>query len=88
MTTPPLTLKDTLKEWADQDGAMFELARCLGVIPSDADFIGTKGLWWSNNPTGNLMHEMLQSLTKLGALEFRVAPSDDQFRWNPNWEIP
>jgi hypothetical protein len=46
-------------------------------------------MYWSNNPTGNLLYEMLTSLTKLGVLEFREdGPSDSQFRWNPNYSPP
>ena len=82
-----LTLKDLLQDWADQDGAMYELARSLGLIDPDATFTGTKGLWWTAEPLGNLTNDMLRSLAKLAALELRYNGSDDQFRWNPNWKV-
>ena len=45
-------------------------------------------MYWSSNPTGEMLYEILNSLTKLGVLEYREdGPTDSQFRWNPNYSL-
>ena len=76
-----MTLRERLKDWNDVDGAMFELAVILGIMPAgDESWIKNKGIFWSNNPLGTTLYEMLQGLVKAGVLEFRDEP-DQQFRW-------
>lgn len=77
------TLKDRLAEWNDWDGACFELAVCLGLMPDDMNLFrtGAKHVFWTDNPTGNALYMMLMELVRIGVLLM----SDDKlaFRWNP-----
>jgi hypothetical protein len=80
------TLRERLADWTDWDIAGFQLARSLSLIAEDANFqTDTKHIFWSNNPTGDMLHRMLQQLVVIGALEKRDEP-DDQYRWNPNFQ--
>ena len=84
------TLKQALTEWTDWDGATFCLARCLGLMGPEVDFpVRAKHVFWSNNPVGNMLHEVLKHLIGQGILE--VHPEDDTIiRWNSafvgSWE--
>jgi hypothetical protein len=81
------TLKERLREWSDIDCSMCHLAQALGMLQSSNR--GPKWMYWSNNPTGNALYKMLQSLAELGVLEYREdGPTDNQFRWNPNYSPP
>lgn len=80
------TLKERLADWTDVDLAAFQLARSLGLIAEDANFAsGVKHIFWSNNPTGNMLYKILPELVAIGALEKRDEP-DDQYRWNPAYQ--
>ncbi|MCE9583424.1 MAG: hypothetical protein K8T20_13140 [Planctomycetes bacterium] len=82
-----LKLKDLLADWTDVDGAEFDLACMLGLFaPTQAEWFKNKGVFWTNNTLGNLLYEILQTLTKAGILEFRDEP-DLQYRWNQNWRL-
>jgi hypothetical protein len=76
------TLKDSLSEWQDFDGAAHELANCLGLMDESVDFAtDAKHVYWSANPVGTALNQCLQELSKAGILEFRDEP-DVQYRWN------
>jgi hypothetical protein len=80
-----LTLKEALQNWTDFDGAMYELALCLGLMTPEVDtFASTKHVYWSDNPVGNALYATLDELTQYGVLEKRDEP-DYQFRWNPDF---
>lgn len=73
-------LAEDLTEWTDCDVAQFVLGRALGLFPSDADFAAVKHLFWTVNPVGAALHEVLHSLVGAGVLAYRDEP-DQQFRW-------
>jgi hypothetical protein len=73
-------LRDSLKDWTDIDGAQFELARRLGLINEEASFQDTKHLWWTDNPVGNAMADLLEEMEDAGLVECRHEP-DHQYRW-------
>lgn len=84
------SLKDELGVWTDVDRAGFSLARCLGLMGPGSRFEReAKYVFWSDNPVGNLLYEMLESLVEAGVLKRRNEP-DLQYRWNAafqgNWQ--
>jgi hypothetical protein len=86
------TLREQLIEWTDWDGAAFVLARSIGLMSPDVRFsMEAKHVFWSANPVGHALHNMLGELVAAGVLENRDEP-DDQYRWNPafvgSWEVP
>lgn len=70
-----------LADWTDWDGAAFTLGRSLGIFSETETFTQVKWVFWTNNPLGNALHEMLVQLTAAGVLERRDEPDDIQFRW-------
>ncbi|WP_262282227.1 hypothetical protein [Micromonospora sp. MA102] len=74
-----MALGDDLAEWTDVDCAQYELGRSLGLF-SGRSFMQVKWVFWSNNPLGQALWDMLQALVKAGVLEYRDEP-DHQFRW-------
>ncbi|WP_433270297.1 hypothetical protein ACQPWR_14760 [Micromonospora vinacea] len=72
-------LADALAEWTDVDGAQYELGRTVGLF-TDRTFWQVKWVFWSNNPLGQSLWDMLHALVKAGVLEYRDEP-DHQFRW-------
>lgn len=79
------TLQSNLQDWTDAEVAVHDLARVLGIIPIDSVF-ATQFKWIgaSNNPIGNALFDILETLSKLGVLE---ADDDWRFRWNPTFEV-
>ncbi|HZF54818.1 MAG TPA: hypothetical protein VE093_39485 [Polyangiaceae bacterium] len=83
MVTCAGTLKETLREWTDVDVAQYSVAAVLGLIdPAISPFATrAKHVFWTDNPVGNVLYELLQTLVSLGVLERREDP-DIQYRWN------
>ena len=86
-------LPEHLREWTHWDRAMFELALITGLMTQKDVFNGnTKHVFWSNNPIGNVLSEMLWGLYNAGVLEGKYEDmedekaSPDQVRWNPNFK--
>lgn len=88
MTTPAgsLQLRNSLGNWVDYDVAACHLAVSLGIVPSATGFCGKKWVFWSANPIGDRLHQMLLDLVELGVLE--NDEEECKFRWNPafDWE--
>ncbi|MCG5441134.1 hypothetical protein NIE79_000068 [Micromonospora sp. NIE79] len=74
-----MALADELAEWTDVDGAQYELGRAVGLF-TDQMFLQVKWVFWSDNPLGQALWDMLHELVKAGVLEYRDEP-DHQFRW-------
>ncbi|MEU4474074.1 hypothetical protein [Micromonospora sp. NPDC023888] len=72
-------LAHALAEWTDVDSAQYELGRTLGLF-TDRTFMQVKWVFWSDNPVGAALVDMLHALVKAGVLEHRDEP-DHQFRW-------
>jgi hypothetical protein len=70
-------LRALLADWTDWDVAEYQLGAVLGLWPEWADetmwddFDGNdvKGVMWSNNPVGNMLHATIRKLVELGVLE-------------------
>jgi hypothetical protein len=76
------TLKNCLQDWTDIDGAQHQLAQSLGLMISEVRFaVEAKHVYWSNNPVGNALYDILIKLVEIKVLEYRDEPSD-QVRWN------
>lgn len=75
-----MDLPEGLAEWTDWDGAAFVVGRSLGIAGESETFTQLKGLFWTDNPLGNALHEVLVQLTAAGVLERREKP-DEQFLW-------
>jgi hypothetical protein len=78
-------LRDQLDNWTDLDAAGFDLALCLGLMPLDQDWGRAKHVFWSANPVGETLVNILDELVALNVLEKRDEP-DYQYRWNPNFK--
>jgi hypothetical protein len=79
------TLKEFLREWRDQDYIEFHLAILLGILDSDVSFLKAKHLFWTANPVGDALGDVIVRLVKAGVLE--EDPSDyTRFRWNRSFK--
>lgn len=73
-------LKERLLDWTDFDVAGYQLGVVLGLLPEwpKGEAWGPhKWVFWSANPLGDALYEMLRSLVTLGVLE----RSGEAFRW-------
>ncbi len=78
------TLKDPIADWTDIDVAEFHLATALGLMGPDTDSHRAKHVFWSNNPVGNMLYEIIKLLIEQRILE--THPDDDTIvRWNANF---
>ncbi len=78
------TLRDQLQNWTDWDVAEHALAVSLGLYSKDS-YSKNKGIYWSDNLTGNRLMQILDDMAATGILERRDEP-DIQFRWNQNFD--
>jgi hypothetical protein len=79
------SLRETLADWTDVDIAEYELARAFGLMGEGVSFsTDAKHVFWSRNPIGTMLYDMLAKLAEVGVLEYRAEP-DGQYRWNPNF---
>ena len=79
-----LPLLDQFNDWCDPDGALFELAKVLGMIPAYEEFTDNKGIWCSHNQVNLFLWGILVSLENMGVLERN---EDNQFRRVPTYDI-
>jgi hypothetical protein len=86
MATDLRTLRSAIQEWTDVDLAQYSLALALGMIVPDRSPFATKAkhLFWTNNPVGSALYEVLETLTRIGVIERRDEP-DIQYRWNASY---
>lgn len=76
-------LKHHLQDWVDIDIAQFHLARCLGVLgPETSTMASAKWVFWSNNPTGNLLFQILREMAAAGFVE--IDEEEFKIRWKPD----
>lgn len=85
-------LNHVLKEWTEIDVSAFHIAVALGIFPHSSDekeiynFGGKKHIFWTNNPLGNLLFDLLENLVALNILEKKDI-DDGFYRWNPNFDV-
>ena len=85
-----MSLKVQLKEWTDWEGAMFCLAKSLGVMDEKVNYaLEAKHVFWTSNIIGDMLSRTLDELVQCGFLEKRDEP-DIQCRYNSafrgSWE--
>jgi hypothetical protein len=80
------TLRVALADWIDFDASAHALAQCLGIMPLQQKMIEEKWVYWSENPLGTMLYDMLERLVELGALDKRAEP-DLQYRWCPTYRV-
>ncbi|MZD03716.1 hypothetical protein GTW43_01260 [Streptomyces sp. SID5785] len=76
-----MDLSEGLAGWTDWDGAAFVVGRSLGIFAESVTFTQVKSVFWTDNPLGNALHEVLLQLVAAGVLERRDEP-DEQFLWS------
>ncbi|MFJ2931354.1 hypothetical protein ACIO8G_01140 [Streptomyces sp. NPDC087219] len=76
-----MDLSEGLTDWTDWDGAAFVAGRSLGIFGESVTFTQVKSVFWTDNPLGDALHEVLVQLVAAGVLERREEP-DEQFRWS------
>ena len=86
-----MNLRTALATWTDQDIAAYQLGIVLGLIDPKYSFsTDTKWVFWTDNPVGNALGEMLDAMVTAGILE--KEEEDLRYRWNPvfkgGWEKP
>lgn len=67
------------------------LAIALGLMTEETNYqVDAKYVFWSHNPIGNMLHDTLESLVRLGILETKEINDENCYRWNPlfkgKWE--
>lgn len=77
------TLQEAFTTWLDFDGAEFELAKCLGLFPDVPWDPKYKHFFWTANPFGDQLYNILEALVVMGALEQNA---DRQFRYNTTFK--
>ncbi|MBU0728684.1 MAG: hypothetical protein KKE17_10590 [Proteobacteria bacterium] len=81
------SLKENLTDWTDWDQAELAIAKSLNILSPDSEMTpDTKGIFWSTNPLGNFLADVLEQMSEIGILEFREKP-DLQFRWNNDYTL-
>ncbi|MFF4274247.1 hypothetical protein [Streptomyces sp. NPDC001536] len=75
-----MDLSEGLAGWTDWDGAAFVAGRSLGIFGESETFAQVKWVFWTDDPMGNALHEVLLQLVAARVLERREEP-DEQFRW-------
>jgi hypothetical protein len=81
------TLKEALKNWADQDSARLALAIALGLMTSETNYqTDAKHVFWSNDPMGTFLYDAINRLVELGVLEKSEINDEDCFRWNSSFK--
>jgi hypothetical protein len=77
--------KEALSSWQDMDYAMYDLAIALGVLESGTPYAtDAKHVFWSSNELGDMLHDMLTLMVRVGALEYNK--DEMQYRWNPQFK--
>ncbi|MEV7544926.1 hypothetical protein [Streptomyces sp. NPDC089915] len=76
-----MDLSEGLAGWTDWDGAAFVVGRSLGIFEESVTFTQVKSVFWTDNPLGSALHEVLLQLVAAGVLERRDEP-DEQFLWS------
>ena len=81
-----IPFREQIAHWTDADLAQYALAVALGLMNPDRTSFATdaKHVFWSANPIGDALLEILRRLTAAGVLQSRDEP-DVQFRWSPDF---
>ena len=79
------TFKNALHDWQTQDIASYSLGVALGLFLDHGKSYPESlyNIFWTNNPTGNFLRDMLISMTNAGIL---FQNENLEYKWNDNPE--
>tara|TARA_Y100000310_G_scaffold130972_1_gene130192 strand:- start:28524 stop:28886 length:363 start_codon:yes stop_codon:yes gene_type:complete len=72
------TIREQFDDWVDFDVAAFIMGATIGLFEEDS-FIKNKGIFWTSNPTGDILFDMLEHLV---ANDMLIKNDDMKFKWN------
>ena len=75
-----MTFADELADWVDWDCAAYAVGVALGVFTGEEERLSLKWIFWSANPLGDGLANVLNSLVHAGVLDYREEP-EQQYRW-------
>lgn len=78
-----IKFKELLQNWEDADVTQYYLACCLGLIDYDESFTtfrASKHLFWTRNPTSDLLWKLLREMLDDQLLKFDE--EENKFCWN------
>ena len=84
-------LNSVLKDWTEIDTAAFHIGVALGIIPPLQDkkeiynFGGKKWVFWTQNPLGTALFNILETLVSADVLE-KHEGDDHLYRWNKDFD--
>lgn len=67
-----MDLPKELAGWTDSDGAAYDVGRALGIFAEHEGFTSLKWVFWSDNPVGRALHEILLQLVAHAAFWSRT----------------
>ena len=78
-----------MADWEKFDVAAYHLGVVLGIFP-ELDFkndtwANSKHIFWSNNPLGESLHDILQEIVHIKMLEYD--DGNPAYRWDVNFKI-
>jgi hypothetical protein len=81
------TLKEKLKNWEDIDIVQHELGILLGIVDESKGSFAREYKWvyWSNNPVGNALHDILMNLVEIEFLEYDE--DEGKLRFNHKFDV-
>jgi hypothetical protein len=81
-----MTLKDQLQDWVDIDTAQHLMAVDFGLVePSGEAYHKYKWVYWSENPIGKKLYDILMSLVEMGCLFYD--DEEQKVKWNNDYSI-
>ena len=73
-------IKELFHDWQDYDFAEYHLCCLFGLVEhNEHTFLENKGVFWSENRLGTMLHQTLENLVSLEILERN---NDSQYRYN------
>ena len=74
---PENGLRYRLRDWTDWDLASYQLGRCLGLFEGQAFETDVKHVFWTENPLGLNLLQVLGHLVDAGVLEIEAGVAFD-----------
>jgi hypothetical protein len=78
------SVRDELAEWAEWDEAGWSIAMHLGLLPPGVSYqTEAKHVFWTSNPLWDAIHDVLDAMVRVGALEYE--PEEQRWRARPEY---
>ena len=81
-----LDIRKLFADWVEPEDAHYYLACLLGIMGHDESqeaWMRVNSVFYTNNPVGNCLFDMLRQAVAGGMLETN---DDEQFRWNKSFD--